>query len=147
MVTALEFVGIARVIRNNERPTVGALIMDDPDFTLGIAHQYDWFGANKCAKIVPGFFHLALVADINPGNAEDSLQLKFENGRVRIDLPMDAGRLHEVCKRFTRLHLQLPKRLAGQGPRVSYLHQTRMRFKAASPNPQSGLARVSATSK
>ncbi|MFZ3226999.1 MAG: hypothetical protein WA230_15985 [Xanthobacteraceae bacterium] len=95
MVAALEFVGIARVVRDDERATVSALIVDDPDFTLSIAHQYDRFGADKGSEIVARLFHLAFVADIDPGNAKNPLELKLENGWIGINLPVDARWLHE----------------------------------------------------
>ena len=75
---------------------MGALIVDDADFALGVAHQHDRLAADKAAEIVAGIFHLAFVADIDPGDAEDALHLELEDGRIGVDLPMHPAGLNEA---------------------------------------------------
>ncbi len=75
---------------------MGALIVDDADRALGVAHQHDRLAADEAAEIVAGFFHLAFVADINPGDAENALHFELENGRIGVDLPMHAAGLNEA---------------------------------------------------
>ena len=75
---------------------MGALVMDDADVAFGVAHQHDRLAADEGAEIIAGIFHLAFVADIDPGGAEDALQLKLENRRIGVELPMHAARLKEL---------------------------------------------------
>ena len=96
VIAALEFTGVALVAGNDERAAMGALVMDDADFALGVAHQNDRFAADKRAHIIPGFLHLAFVSDINPCHAEDALQFQLEDGRIGVDLPVHATGLNEA---------------------------------------------------
>ena len=50
VIAALEFVGIALVIGDDERAAMGALIVDDADFAIGVAHQHDRLPADEGAK-------------------------------------------------------------------------------------------------
>jgi hypothetical protein len=77
---------------------MGALVMNDADFASGIAHQDHGLAADEAAEIVAGNLYLALVTDINPGDAEDALKLKLEYGRIGVDLPVHTAGLNEARK-------------------------------------------------
>ena len=74
---------------------MGALIVDDADGAVGVAHHHHRLAADEGAEIVAGIFHLAFVADIDPGDAEDALQLELEDRRIGVDLPVHAAGLDE----------------------------------------------------
>src|SRR6476620_6687509 len=88
-----EFAGVARVVGDHHRTAMRALIMDDANGALGIAHQNNRLAADEGAEIIAGIFHLAFVADVNPGGPENALELKLENFRIGVDLPAHAARL------------------------------------------------------
>ena len=75
---------------------MGALVVDDADFAVGVAHQHHRLAADEAAEIIAGIFHLAFMADINPGDAEDAFQLELEDGRIGVDLPVHAAGLNEA---------------------------------------------------
>src|SRR5262249_53606338 len=95
VIAALEFGRVALVVGDDERSAVGALIVNDADVALGVAHQHHRLAPDKCAKVVAGIFDLALVPDIDPGDAEYPFQLELENGRIGVDLPMHTAGLKE----------------------------------------------------
>jgi hypothetical protein len=74
---------------------MGALVMDDADFSASVAYQHHGLAADKGAKIVAGLFYLAFVANINPSDTEDALELELEDRRIGIDLPVHAAGLDE----------------------------------------------------
>ena len=74
---------------------MGALIVNDTNGAVGVAHQHDRLAADEGAEIVAGIFHLAFVADIDPGDAENPLQLELEDRRIGVDLPVHAAGLDE----------------------------------------------------
>ncbi len=92
VIAALEFVGVALVVGDHERAAMGALIMNDADLAVGVAHQHDGLAADEAAEIVAGILHLAFVADIDPGGAENALQFQFEDGRDRCRFADARGR-------------------------------------------------------
>ena len=111
VIAALEFLGVALVIGNDQRAAMGALIVNDADLAFGVAHQHDRLAADEGAEIVAGVFHLAFVADIDPGSAENALQLELENRRIGVDLPVHAAGLHEfrLNLRHRSMLAQFPK--------------------------------------
>ena len=74
---------------------MGALIVNDADGAAGVAHQHHRFAADEGAEIIAGIFHLAFMADIDPGDAENALQLELEDRRIGINLPVHAAGLDE----------------------------------------------------
>ena len=113
VIAALEFLGIALVVGDDERAAMGALIVDDADFAVGVAHQNHRLLADEGGKIIARIFHLAFMADIDPGGAENALELEFENGGIAIDAAMNARWLHQRSETFRgeclrRWHRQLP---------------------------------------
>src|ERR1700683_5392465 len=96
VITALELAGVALVVGDDERAAMRALIMNDTDLALRVAHQNHGFTAEEAAEIIARIFYLTLVADINPGGAEDALQLKLKDDRVGVALPMHEARLNEA---------------------------------------------------
>ena len=78
---------------------MGALIVNDANDAAGVAHQHHRFAADEAAEIIAGIFHLAFVADVNPGDAENAFQLALEDRRVGINLPVHAAGL-EQCRQI-----------------------------------------------
>src|SRR5262249_6679253 len=98
VITAGEFGSIAPLGGHHERAAVGTLIMDNVNPSVSVADQHDRLAPDPGGEIVAGVFHLALVPDIDPGGAEYSFKLEFENGGIGIDLPMHPAWLHETGK-------------------------------------------------
>ena len=61
---------------------------------VGVADHHERLAPDKRPEIIAGVLHLALVADINPGGAENPFELKIEV-RIGVDLPMNAARLNK----------------------------------------------------
>ena len=74
---------------------MGALIVNDADGAAGVAHQHHGLAADEGAEIIAGIFHLAFMADIDPGDAENALQLELEDRRIGVNLPVHAAGLDE----------------------------------------------------
>src|ERR1700746_1564203 len=72
VITTLKFVGVTLVVGDDQRTTMRALIMDDANFALGIANKNHGLAADESPRVVAGIANLALVADVNPRDAEDS---------------------------------------------------------------------------
>ena len=112
VIAALEFLGMALVIGDDQRAAMSALIVDDADLAFGVAHQHHRLLADEGGEIVARLLHLAFMADIDPGGAEDALHFEIENGGIGIDAAMNARRLHQGSKRFRGRHKQLLQELA-----------------------------------
>ena len=74
---------------------MGALIVNDANDAAGVAHQHHRLAADEGAEIIAGVFHLAFMADIDPGDAENAFELQFEDCRIGINLPVHAAGLDE----------------------------------------------------
>jgi hypothetical protein len=94
VITTLKFVGIAFVVGDDQRTAMRALIMDDANFAFGIPNENHGLAADEGPYIVAGLAHLALVADVNPGAAEDPFHLRFKDCRIGIKPAMHAAGLH-----------------------------------------------------
>ena len=79
---------------------MGALVVDDAEFAFGIAHHHHRPAADLRREIVAGLFHLAFVADVDPGGAEDPLHLQLEDCRIGVELPVHAAGLEEAREVF-----------------------------------------------
>ena len=92
VIAALEFVGVALVGGDHHRAAMRALIVDD--LQLPSASRTTMIGLRPIvrAEIVAGCLHLAFVADIDPGGAEDALDLERENRRIGVEAAMNARR-------------------------------------------------------
>src|SRR6516164_832544 len=108
VITTLKFVGIALVVGDDERTAMRALIMDDADFAIRIAHKNHGLAADEGPNIVTGFAHLALVADIDPGPAKDPFHLRFEDFRIDIESAVHAAGLHQGVEGLARCHDAVP---------------------------------------
>jgi hypothetical protein len=73
---------------------MGALIVNDTDHAVSVAHQHDRLPPDEGAEIVAWIFNLAFVADINPRVPENPFHLEVEDGRIGVDLPVHATRLN-----------------------------------------------------
>ena len=56
----------------------------------------DWFPAHARREEVARVGDLALVADHEPGAAEDPIHLEVEQGGIGVDRPVDAVRLDQT---------------------------------------------------
>src|SRR6266581_5108324 len=108
VIAALEFAGIALVVGDHERAAMRALVMNDPDFALGIAHQHDRLAADKSADVVAGIFHLAFMADVNPSRPEYPLHFEFEDRRIGVEPAMHPAGLHKGVECFGWRHRWYP---------------------------------------
>jgi hypothetical protein len=96
VIAALEFIGIAFVGRDHHRAAMRTLIAQNLKFSGGVAHDDNRLARNLSAEEVADIPDLALVADIDPGGAEDALELKFKDRRVGVEAAMNASGLHKV---------------------------------------------------
>jgi hypothetical protein len=74
------------------------LIAQDGKLSGGVAHHDNRLAGDLRAEEIADIPDLALVPDIDPGGAEDALELRFENRRVGVEAAMNAGRLHQTCE-------------------------------------------------
>ena len=82
VIAALEFVGIALFVGNDESASMRALIMNDVQASVRPANQHNRLPSQLSTQIIAGVFDLAFVADINPGLAEYALDLEIEDRGV-----------------------------------------------------------------
>jgi hypothetical protein len=90
---------------------MGALIVQNIDFAVGIAGHDQRLVTDLGAKIIAGVSCLTLVADVDPGDAEDVSHLEFENIGIGVQAAMNAGWLYAMEEILGRmpLHLALPR--------------------------------------
>ena len=85
VIRADETLRIALGGRTDFSAAVGAAIVEGVNLPVGVAGDNHPFPANPRGKEIAGLAQLTLVADVNPGAAEDVLQLKLENLRIGIN--------------------------------------------------------------
>jgi hypothetical protein len=78
----------------HHRAAVRAAVDQDADLAAVLPDHDDRFPAHARGEVVAGGFHLALVAQDQPGAAEDMGHLQVENRRVRVHGPVHAVGLH-----------------------------------------------------
>src|SRR5262245_46229716 len=76
VIAAGELGCVAGLGRYHHRAAVGALIVDHAHTALVVAHHHNRPPPDAGGEVVAGLFHLALVADVDPGRAEDALHLQ-----------------------------------------------------------------------
>src|SRR5579872_1553270 len=100
VIAALKFAGVAFIRGDDQRSPMGALIVDDVNGAVGVAHQHDRLAADEASIIVAGIFDLAFVADIDPGDPENAFQLQLEDDRIGVNLPMNTAGLNKPRRIF-----------------------------------------------
>src|SRR5205085_8801632 len=85
-------------------------IVQQLDVAERVADQQQRLVPDPGGKEVAGIFHLAFMADINPGGAEDFFKLQIENSRIRIEAPVHATGSDQSCD-FLGVHERLSLRL------------------------------------
>jgi hypothetical protein len=74
---------------------MGALIVQQLDFPVGVAHQQQRLAAYPGSKKVAGRFDLALVPDIDPCRAEDPVELEAKDVFIAIDASVHSPGLNQ----------------------------------------------------
>ena len=88
VIAAGELRRVALLGRHHHGAAVGALVVHHVQRAVVVAHHHHRLAADLGREIVAGIFHLALVADIDPGRAEQALHLQLEDRRIGVDLPV-----------------------------------------------------------
>src|SRR5437763_7688610 len=82
-----EALGIAPALGTDHRAAMRATVRQYMD-PIVVAHNDDRLPSHAAREVVAGVRHLALVSQHQPGAAEDALELKPENRRVRVHRAM-----------------------------------------------------------
>jgi hypothetical protein len=95
VIAALKFVSPPLIERDHHGAAVGALVVQDMELFVGTADDDDRLAPDLRAKIIARLAHLAFVADIDPGPAENALELKLEDRRIVVKRTMHRSRFHQ----------------------------------------------------
>ncbi len=95
VIATAELVGVPAVGGDHHGAAVGALIVQQTDRSVRIAHQQQRLVADTGGEKVPGVSDLALMPDIDPGRAEDLRELALEYIGIGVEAPVHATRLNK----------------------------------------------------
>ena len=83
---------MARLGRHHHRAAVGTLVVEDAHAAVRLPHHEHRFQTDARLAEIAGLRHLAFMADIDPGAAEDAFHLERKNPGIGVERAMDAPR-------------------------------------------------------
>src|SRR5262249_35807276 len=110
VVEAGEAVGMTAALVDHLGTAMAAAVEQHADAAVTLAHHDDGLTPELGGVGVAGVGDLALMADIEPGPAEQTLHLELEDLRVGVDTPADAPDIDETlnCARWLESHVRSP---------------------------------------
>src|SRR5262249_43297794 len=120
VVAAAEFGRVAAVRGDHHRAAMGALVREQLNGGGRVANEQQRLAPDPRRQKISGIFDLALVPDIDPCRAENSLELQLEDVRVGVDASVHPARPDQGADIVAgnRRHGRLPLDFSARGPQT-----------------------------